>query len=153
MKRGRQQVRQRAHDQNVLLRKRVLLAAFDVQHTQQRLAVSDRDTQHRARLGKDAGQVALVRLLNQRPFIAARDAPHDASSQGNALPLGLGGRTRFRLDLDFLGDVIKNADADVIEAEGLLNFGNDVSQHLLCILARDGGFRDAVEECQLVRAT
>ena len=49
---GRQQVRQRAQDEHVLWRERVLFAALDVQHAEQRFAIGHRNAQYRARSGR-----------------------------------------------------------------------------------------------------
>src|SRR4029077_19312460 len=58
----------------------------------------------------------------------------------------------FGANLDLFGDVVENANADVVKVEVLLDFGNDVGQHLLGVFAGDGGLGDGVEEAQLLRA-
>ena len=50
-----------------------------------------------------------------------------------------------------LVDVVENADADVVEAEILLDVADDVGQHLLGIFTRNRGLRNIVEEGQLAR--
>ena len=49
-----QQVGQRIQDQNVLRRERILTAALNVEDAEQRLAVSDRNAKHRARIRKNS---------------------------------------------------------------------------------------------------
>ena len=60
--------------------------------------------------------------------------------------------SRFRFDFDFLGAVVEQADADVIEAEILLNFSHDLAQHVHRIVAGDGGARNVIQEGKLARA-
>jgi len=59
------------------------------------------------------------------------------------------GGARFRLNLDLLGAIIEQADANVIKAEVLLDFSHNLAQHVHRIVARNGGARNIVEECQL----
>ena len=50
------------------------------------------------------------------------------------------------------GSVIEKADADVVEAEILLNLSDDLSQHVDRVIAGNGGARNVVEECELAGA-
>jgi hypothetical protein len=55
------------------------------------------------------------------------------------------------LDFNFLGSVIEQADADVIEAEVLLDLSDNLAQHVHGIVAGNRHARDVVEKCQLPR--
>ncbi len=54
-------------------------------------------------------------------------------------------------DLDLFGPVVEQADADVIEAEVLLDLAGDLAQHVNRIVAGNGGARNVVEEGELPR--
>ena len=90
--------------------------------------------------------------LHQRAFSGSRHPADNSHAQRNALAQCLRRDASFGFDLDVLGGVVENADADVIEAEILLDLGHDGGQHLLRVLAGDGGLRNVVEERQLARA-
>ena len=60
-------------------------------------------------------------------------------------------RARLRLDLDFFGSVVEQADADVVETEILLNLADDLAQHVDGVVAGDCSARNVVEEGQLPR--
>ena len=149
---GGQQVGQRVENQNILRRKRVLVAALNIEHTEQRFAVSDGNAKNRARIGKNSGQIAGQRMLYQGAFAGTGHAAENAGSQRNPLAHGVGRRSSFGLDLDFFGAVVEQADADVIETEILLNLCDDLGQHVHRIVAGDGGAGDVIQEGQLAGA-
>ena len=93
--------------------------------------------------------MAVARILHKGAFVRTRHAAYDSGAQGDALASRMGSRASLGPDFDFLGDVVENADADVVELESFLDLGHDVGQHLLGIFARDGRFRNAVEEAEL----
>ena len=78
--------------------------------------------------------------------------PRIPTPSGMRLPRALAVMPASALISISLVDVVENADADVIEAEILLDVADDVRQHLLGILAGNGGLRNVVEERQLAGA-
>src|ERR1700722_7424487 len=135
MQSGREKVSQRVENENVLRRKRALVAAFNIENTHERFAVVDRNTKHRASFGQNAVQLALHRVLNQRAPATAGTPPQNSHAQRNALAHGVRGRARFGFYLDFLGAVVEQSNADMIEAEVLLNLPHDLAEHLHWIVA------------------
>ena len=91
-------------------------------------------------------------VLHQRTFAGAGDAAENSYAERNALAHGLRGRASLSFNFDFLGAVIEQADADMIEAEILLDFADDLAEHVYGIVAGNGGSGNVVEESQLARA-
>src|SRR6202166_4760717 len=151
VQRSRQQVGQRIEDQNILRGKCILVAALDVEYAEQRFAVGNRDAKDGARIRKNSRQIAGQSMLNQGAFAGASDAAENARSQRDAFAHGMSRRTGFRLNLDLFGSVVEQADADVIEAEVLLNLCNDLTQHVHGIVAGNCGAGDVIEESKLAR--
>ena len=77
--------------------------------------------------------------------------PRIPTPERNAFAQSLRGDSRFGFDFDVLGHIVENADADVVEAEILLDVADDVRQHLLGIFAGDRCLRNVVEEGKLAR--
>ena len=103
--------------------------------------------------GKNSREISRQRVLHQtRVRRCGPRARECRVPSGIRLPSGVGGRAGFRLDLDFLGPVVEQADADVVEAEILLDLAHDLAQHLHRIVAGNRGPRNVVEECELPRA-
>ena len=90
-------------------------------------------------------------VLHQRAFPGAGHAAQNARPQRNAPAHGVSGRSGFGFDFDFFGAVVEQADADVIEAEVLLNLAGDLAQHVHRIIAGDGGAGNVVEKGELPR--
>ena len=78
-------------------------------------------------------------------------AAEKSRAQRDPLAQRLGGGSGFRLDFDIFLRVVENSDSDVVEAEVLLNVGDDFRHHLFGILAGDRRLRDAIQKCQLMR--
>ena len=148
-KRGREQVGERVEDQNILRRESILAAAFDVEHAEQRFAVGDRNAEHCTRIGKNPGQIAGQGILDKSAFAGASDASENANPQRDTLAHGVSGSSGFSLDFNFFGAVVEQSDADVVEAEILLDLTHDLAQHMNGIIAGDGRARNVVEECEL----
>ena len=91
-------------------------------------------------------------MLDEGAFTGTGYAAQNAGSQRYALAHGLGGGSGFGLDLDFLGSVVEQADTDVFETEILLNFRDDLGQHVHGIIAGDGGAGNVVEKGELAGA-
>ena len=147
-----EQISQRTQDQHILILERMFVLALDVQHAEQCVAVGERQAQHRACVRQHAEQVA-VGLLHQHHFVRPSDLAHDADAQRNAFPQRNGAAAGFGTNFDLFRRIIEHADADVIEFEVPLDFGDDLFQHLLGILAGDRRLRHAVKERQVLRAT
>ena len=143
---------QRVENQNILRRECVFVAALDVEHAQQRLAVGDRNAQHGARIGQNPVEIARQRILHQRAFAGAGDPAENAGPERNAPAHGVCGCAGFGFDLDFFGAVVEQADADMIEAEVLLDLADDLAQHVHRIIARNCRARNVVEEGKMPRA-
>ena len=124
-----QQVGEGVENENVLRGKGAVVAAFDVQRAQQSFAVGDGNAKHGARLGQDRADLAFYAVLHQRALAGARHAAENSDAQRNALAHGVSGGSGFCFDFDFFGAVIEQADTDVIEAEILLDFSDDLAQH------------------------
>ena len=117
-----EQVGERVENENILRRKRVLVAAFDVEHAEQRFAVSDGNAEHGARVRQNSGaDLARQRVLHQGALAGAGHAAENAGAQRDPLAHGMRRRAGFGFDLDLFGAVVEQADADVIEAEIFLN--------------------------------
>ena len=97
--------------------------------------------------------MSLSGILHQRGLTRTRDSPQNPDSQLNPLAQRLGRGSGLRLDLDVLGHIIENADADVIEAEVFLDFADNLGQHLLGIFAGDRGLGNVVQKGELPGAT
>src|SRR5208283_1011481 len=96
-------------------------AALDVEHSEQGFSVSDGNAQHGAGIRENAAQAAGRRILHQSAFSGTGHAAQDAGSQRNALARGMRRGAGLSLDLDFLGPIVEQADADVIESKILMN--------------------------------
>ena len=149
---GGQQVGQRIHDQPVRRFEGVFLLALHVQNAEKVVAVGNRDAKHGARSRQHALQGRLARGLHQGSFASPGHPAENAHSQRDPLPQRLGGDAGLGLDFNFLGRVVENADADVIEAEILLDVSDNVGQHLFRILAGNGSLGNIVQEAQLAGA-
>src|SRR5262245_30467205 len=90
--------------------------------------------------------------MNQCGFTRACYSPHDSRRDGNLGTFFVCRSTSLGADFNLLGGVVQDADADVIEAEILLDMPHNLCQHLLGILAGDGRLRDAVQKSELARA-
>ena len=90
--------------------------------------------------------------LHQRPLPGSRHPSEDSHAQRNPLAQSFGRDAGFRLDFDVLANVVKNANADVVEAEVLLDMAHDLEQHLFRVFTRDRSLRDAVEKRELAGA-
>src|ERR1700722_5685201 len=146
---GGQKIRQGVENENVLRKKCALVAAFNVQCAEQSFAVGDGNAQDRPRLWQDRADLAFYAVLHQRPFTRASHAPEDANAQWDPSTHGVRRSPGSRLDFDSLRTIIKQADADVIEAEILLDFSHNLAQHMNWIVTRNCCARDVVEERQL----
>ena len=73
--------------------------------------------------------------LLERHLVGACNAAHDADAQRNTASQRLGGAAGLGLDLNLLGVVVDDADADVVEVEVALDLANDFRQHLFGVLA------------------
>ena len=71
------------------------------------------------------------------------------TSQRDTLAHRVSGSAGFSLDFDFFGAVVEQPDADVVEAEILLDLTHDLAQHMNRIVTRDGRTGNVVEECKL----
>src|SRR5579863_1248704 len=88
-------------------------------------------------------------ILYQRTLTGAGYAAQNARPQRNATAHGVRGRSGLSLDFYFFCAVVEQPDADVVEAEVLLNFSGDLAQHMHRIVARNGGAGNVVEEGEL----
>ena len=148
----RQKVGQRIQDQNILGRERILIPALHVEYTQQRLAVADRQAEHRARFRQHAGELAWACVLHQGAHPGARHLSQNSATHRDPATQRLRCRSCLGFDLDIFGGVIHDADADVVVAEVLLDLAHDVGHHLFGVLARDRHFRNTVEKGEMPRA-
>ena len=91
-------------------------------------------------------------VLYECHFIAASYSAQDAGPQRHSFPQRVGSGTRFRSDLDVFGRVIQDADTDVVELKVLLDFRDNLRQHLLGIFTGDGGLGNIIQKTQLAGA-
>ena len=152
VQRGREKIGKRIQDQNILWSERILVAAFDVEHAEQRFAVADRQAEDGSRFRKHSGKLSGTGVLHQSTDAAAGDLAEDATAHGDPAAKGLRTAASLGFDLDVLGGVVHDADADVIVVEVFLDLAHDVGHHLLGIFAGDGHFRNAVQEGEMAGA-
>ena len=96
--------------------------------------------------------MAVARGLHQRSLAGPSHAAQNTHAQRDALAQRLRRDAGLGLDFDFLGHVVQNADADVVEAEILLDMSDDVRQHLLGIFAGNRGLGNTIQEGKLAGA-
>ena len=97
-------------------------------------------------------QSGLRRRFAPEPAHRSARPAENADAKRNAFAHGVCRCTGFRLNFDLLRTVIEQADADMIEAEILLDFSHDLAQHVNRVVARDCGAGNIVEKRQLPRA-
>ena len=85
-------------------------------------------------------------VLHQCAHLGARDLSQNAAAHCDAAAQCLRCRSRLGFDLDILGGIVHDADADVIVVEVLLDLAHDVGHHLFGVFAGDGHLRDVVEK-------
>src|SRR4029077_18545932 len=98
-------------------------------------AVGNRNAKHRSRVGKNGADLTLDTILDERPLARARYTAENSGAERNPLAHGMSGCSGFSFDLDLFGSVIEEADADVVEAEILLNLPNNLSEKMHGIVA------------------
>ena len=144
-----QKIGQRIQDQNILRRERIFILALYVEHAEQCLAVTDRQAEHGPRFRQDTGKLSRAGVLHQCAHPGARNFSQNSTAHRDPAAQGLRCRSRLRFDLDILGGVVHDADADVIVAEILLDLAHDVSHHLFGVFARYRHFRNAVKKREM----
>ena len=99
--------------------------------------------------GKNSCQIAGQRILHQGAFAGAGDAAQNAVSQRDTPAHGVRRHSGLSLDLDLFGSVVEQTDADMIEAEILLDLAGNLAQHVDRIVAGDRRPGNVVEEGKL----
>ena len=80
----------------------------------------------------------------------ARYLAYQSLTQENAATESVATRAGFGLDLEFLGGVFENGDADVIVGKRVFDFGGDLGEHLFGIQSSDGVAGDIVDQRELL---
>src|SRR6266852_7872043 len=96
--------------------------------------------------------MALTSILYKGASASAGNATEDSCPHRDSLTQRQRGGSSLGFDLDVLGGVVHNPDANVVVVEVLLDLAHDVAHHLLSVLTRNRGLRDGVEKCQMLGA-
>src|SRR5438552_18861618 len=91
-------------------------------------------------------------VLYECHFIAASYSAQDAGPQRHSFPQRVGSGTRFRSDLDVFGRVIQDADTDVVELKVLLDFRDNLRQHLPAFFTGHGRLGTIIQKTQYAGA-
>ena len=126
------------------------LRRFHVEHAEQAFRVNDRESDGGRRAGEDRGRRIRADFRDGDDLAGARYLAYQSFTQENAATERVATRAGFGLDLEFLGGVFENGDADVIVGERVFDFGGDLGEHFFGIQSGDGVAGDIVDQCELL---